>query len=52
MKISELRFFGFDGIPEHMAELSEVARSLGLSRGALLRMMIVQYLRKEQRRNK
>jgi hypothetical protein len=52
VKTSDLKFSGFDGIPEHMAQLGEIAKSLGLSRGALLRLLIAQYLRRESRKQK
>jgi predicted transcriptional regulator len=40
----------FDCVPEHMAQLGTIARSLGISRSALLRLMIAQYVKRAERR--
>jgi hypothetical protein len=41
---SDLVLTTFDCVPEHMAQLSAIAKSKGLSRGALLRLLISQYV--------
>jgi hypothetical protein len=43
---SNLKFTGFDCVPEHMTQLGLIARESGLTRSALLRMLIAQYVRR------
>jgi hypothetical protein len=43
---SNLVMTSFDSVPEHMQQLSEISRSLGLTRSALLRMLIAKYVRR------
>jgi hypothetical protein len=47
MQISNLKFTGFDCVPEHMEQLGMIAKSLGLTRSALLRLLIARYVQRE-----
>jgi len=41
-----LRMASFDCVPEHMEQLGTIAKSLGLTRAALLRLLIARYVRR------
>jgi hypothetical protein len=52
MPLFKLRFTGFDAVPEHLTQLGVIAESLGISRSALLRLVIAQYIHREARKAK
>ena len=43
---SSLTLTSFDAVPEHMEQLGGIARTIGLTRSALLRLMIARYVRR------
>jgi hypothetical protein len=43
----KLTMFAFDGVVGHMKKLGTIAKSKGLSRAALLRLLISDYIRTE-----
>jgi hypothetical protein len=43
---SNLTLTSFDAVPEHMEHLGMIAKSLGLTRAALLRLLIARYVRR------
>jgi predicted DNA-binding protein len=43
---SDLTLTSFDCVPEHMEQLGKIAKSLGLTRAALLRLIIARYVRR------
>lgn len=47
---SPLKLTAFDCVPEHMGQLGVIAKSKGLTRSALLRLLIAQYVRREAKR--
>ena len=47
---SNLTLTSFDCVPEHMERLGAIAKSLGLTRSALLRLLIARYVRRETRK--
>jgi hypothetical protein len=47
---SEYTLTSFDCVPEHMESFTAIARSMGISRSALLRLMIAQYVKRAERR--
>jgi hypothetical protein len=49
---SNLTLTSFDAVPEHMAKLGTIAKSLGLPRSALLRLLIAKYVRRAARQPK
>jgi hypothetical protein len=42
----KLSLTSFDAVPDHMTQLGEIARSMGLTRSALLRLLISRYVRR------
>lgn len=47
---SNLTLTSFDCVPEHMAELGKIAKSLGLTRSALLRFLIARYVHRARQK--
>ncbi|HXA78737.1 MAG TPA: hypothetical protein VNV41_16500 [Candidatus Acidoferrales bacterium] len=47
---SPLVLTSFDAVPEHMEQLGVIAKSMGLTRSALLRLLISQYVRRAAKR--
>ena len=43
---SNLALTSFDCVPEHMKQLGMIAKSLGLTRSALLRLLIARHVRR------
>jgi hypothetical protein len=43
----KLKLTTFDCVPEHMKKFTAIAHSKGLSRSALLRLMVAEYVRRE-----
>ena len=46
---SKLKFTGFDAVPDHMERLGTIAKGFGLTRSALLRLLIAKYVRRTQK---
>lgn len=44
--ISNLKFTGFDAVPEHMEQLGKIAKAFGLTRFAYLRFLIAREVRR------
>lgn len=42
----KLKITAFDAVPEHMKALGKCARTMGLSRSALLRLTIARYVKR------
>ena len=43
---SDLVLTSFDCVPEHMAQFTKIAKSKGLTRSALLRILIAEYVKR------
>ncbi len=43
---SSLTLTSFDAVPAHMEQLGTIAKTLGLTRSALLRLLIARYVRR------
>jgi len=43
---SDLVLTSFDCVPEHMVQLRTIARSKGLTRSALLRLLVAEYVKR------
>jgi hypothetical protein len=52
MSALNLKLTSFESVPEHMAALSKIAASEGLSKSALLRQMVAQKVRRKAGKRK
>jgi hypothetical protein len=46
---SKLTLTSFDAVPDHMEQLGAIAETMGLTRSALLRLLIAKYVRRAAR---
>jgi predicted transcriptional regulator len=47
--ILQTKLTSFECVPEHMAQLSIIAKEQGLNRSALLRQIVAKYVRRAER---
>lgn len=46
---TNLTLTSFDAVPDHMERLGTIAKGFGLTRSALLRLLIAKYVRRTQK---